>query len=142
MIKTNKKIAKQLYWILSCTWGILMTLAGALVACWLMCKGFVPEKNQYGWVFKVGSGWGGLSLGPIALVSYNSSQHTLNHEFGHSIQNCAYGPFMVLITLASAARYHYRNWISKHKPTVTLPPYDAIWFEGEATEIGNFYKGE
>ena len=107
-----------------------------------MCKGLAPKKNQYGWVFRVGNGWGGLSLGPIALVSCNASQHTLNHEFGHSIQNCLYGPFMVLITLASAARYHYRNWMSKHKPKVTLPPYDSIWFEDEATKLGNYYQGE
>ena len=137
-----KKMNKPTYWILSCTWGILMTITGLISALWLMVKGFKSEKNHYGLAIKVGVGWGGLSLGPIALVSYDASEHTLNHEFGHSIQNCWYGPLMVFVTLASAARYHYRNWISKHKPTVTLPPYDAIWFEGEATEIGNFYKGE
>ena len=47
---------------------------------------------------------------------------------------------MLCISIASAIRYHYRNWIKKHKPTINLPPYDSIWFEGEATKIGNYYK--
>lgn len=142
MIKTNKKITKQLYWILSCTWGILMTLVGLITTCILLCAGYRPKRNQYSWYFEIGENWGGLELGCMCLTSKNPSQHTLNHEFGHQIQNCVYGPFMVIITLASAARYHYRNWSRKHKPNVTLPPYDAIWFEGEATKIGNYYKGE
>ena len=138
MTKMNRKV----YWALSCTWGILMTLAGLIAAAWLLLKKVPIEKNQYGYAFRFGKGWGGLSLGPIALVCEDASQHTLNHEFGHSIQNCEFGPIMVFITFASVFRYHYRNWVHKHYPSKQLPPYDAIWFEGGATKIGNFYKGE
>ena len=137
-----RKINKSTYWTLSFTWGIIMTLVGIIASIGLLFMGKKPERNQYGFVFKIGKGWGGLSLGPFAIVSEDASQHTLNHEFGHSIQNCQYGFLMVAITLASVFRYHYRNWIKKHKPNQTLPPYDSIWFEGEASDLGNFYKGE
>lgn len=134
------KISKKKFWVLSCTWGIVLTLAGLLVTVSLFVAGRKPKKNQYTWYFEIGGNWGGLSLGCMCLTGTNPSQHTLNHEFGHQIQNCAYGPLMVFVTLASAIRYHYRNWIKKHKPEKVLPPYDAIWFEGEASEIGTYYK--
>lgn len=116
-----------------------MTLIGLITTVVLLLFGHKPKRNQYSWYFTIGKNWGGLELGCMCLVSENTSQNTLNHEFGHQIQNCIYGPGMIFITLASAARYHYRNWIKKHKPEIKLPPYDSIWFEGEATNIGNHY---
>ena len=135
-----KKINQPIFWILSFTWGILMTLIGLIVAVVLCSIGCKPRRNQYGLHFMCGHHWGGLSLGCVNITDHTPSQHTLNHEFGHSIQNCMYGPLMVFITLASVTRYHYRNWIKKHKPQTSLPPYDSIWFEGEASELGEYYK--
>lgn len=140
MIKTNKKMTNIQFWVLSCSWGIVMTLVGFVTTLALLVTGHKPKKNQYSWYFEIGESWGGLELGCMCLTSKNPSQHTLNHEFGHQIQNCIYGPFMLCISIASAIRYHYRNWIKKHKPTINLPPYDSVWFEGEATKIGDYYK--
>ena len=140
MIKTNKKMTNIQFWVLSCSWGIVMTLVGFVTTLVLLVTGHKPKRNQYSWYFEIGESWGGLELGCMCLTSKNPSQHTLNHEFGHQIQNCIYGPFMICISIASAIRYHYRNWIKKHKPTINLSPYDSIWFEGEATKIGDYYK--
>ena len=142
MLKPTKKLTKTQFWLLSCTWGLIMTLAGAAAAAFFLIAGKKPKQNQYGWVFECGKNWGGLSLGPISIVSSGVSQHTLNHEFGHSIQNCYYGPGHIFISIASAIRYWYREYLVNCKGYnyYDLPPYDSIWFEGEATRLGDFYK--
>lgn len=44
-----------------------------------------------------------------------------------------WGPlFPFVIALPSAIRYHYQNWRSKKG--LENKPYDAIWFEGQATK--------
>lgn len=134
-----KRLTKTQFYILSFTWGLIMTLIGCCAAACFIIAGYRPSRNQYGWVFKFGKGWGGLNLGIFSFVSESASTHTLNHEFGHSIQNCYFGPFMILIALASVVRYHYRNLMYKLGKDATLPPYDSIWFEGDATRIGEYY---
>ena len=49
---------------------------------------------------------------------------------------------MVFITLASAVRYWYREYLVQVKGKFyhELPDYDSIWFEGSATELGEKYK--
>ena len=43
---------------------------------------------------------------------------------------------MIIISLMSVIRYWYRRVAGKRKP---LPPYDSIWFEGQATALGEYY---
>ena len=133
---------KQTFWFLSCTWGIIVTLIGAITFTILCAFGYRPRRNIYGYAIEIGKGWGGLEMGPFCLVSADPSQHTLNHEFGHGVQNCYFGPFMIFISLASAIRYWYREYLVRVKKMKysDLPPYDSIWFEGQATSIGNSYK--
>ncbi len=63
----------------------------------------------------------------------------LNHEFGHSIQNCYWGIlFPFLIAIPSALRYWYRT-LTVHcgiKKIQDLPAYHAIWFEAQADRLG------
>ena len=99
---------KVLYYILSFTWGLPMTLIGLASALVLICLGY--KANTYGGRlhFTVGKKWGGMSLGTVIITDDNAPEHTMNHEFGHSIQNCYYGflmPFIVCIP--SAIRYWY-----------------------------------
>jgi hypothetical protein len=103
-----------------------------------MVAGKRPAPNQYGWYFTLGKYWGGVELGCMCIVSEPTSQHTLDHEFGHSIQNCFFGPFMILISLASATRYWWREF--QKKKGKKLVPYDTIWFEGQATKWGETYR--
>lgn len=51
---------------------------------------------------------------------------------------------MVIINLWSALRFWYRDAIVaiKHIKYADLPDYDSIWFEGLATQLGNFYKNK
>ena len=137
----DKKISIKQYYILSFTWGIIMTLMGVIVSIALIITKHKPKRNQYGWYFELKPGHSGLSLGPAAFVN-KGAESVLPHEFGHSVQNCFYGPFMLVVTAWSAARFWFREYLVafRHKKYSDLPPYDSIWFEGLATKLGNFYK--
>lgn len=133
----SAKISKPLFYILSFTWGLPMTLVGLIVAFVLVIAGYKPKKWNYCYYFEVGESWGGLELGAFFITNKNSSQHVKNHEHGHGIQNCYLGPFMpFVICVPSAIRYWYREikYLRKNK----MPPtdYDSIWFECSATKLG------
>ena len=139
----RRKLKKWAFYLLSFTWGIVMSAVGCLVSLVLIVAGYKPKRNQYGWYFEIGKhGWGGCEFGCMCVVNSRPSQHILDHEFGHAIQNCYFGPFMVLISLASAIRYQYREYLVRIKKVsrFALPAYDSIWFEGSATKIGVFYR--
>jgi hypothetical protein len=64
----------------------------------------------------------------------------LDHEFGHSLQNCYIGPMMPFISIASAIRYWYREILFwEGIPYENMSDYDDIWFEGTATYLGKHY---
>lgn len=132
---------KTLYYLLSFTWGIVMTAIGFLVGGALTLFGHRAIKEGPCWCFIVGDNWGGVSLGPVMLMSpanYNAGR-TVKHEFGHSLQNCIWGPlFPFVIAIPSATRYCVREF-QQNKGTPPTTDYDAIWFEGQATEWGNKY---
>lgn len=119
-----------------------MTLTGLIVAVALICLGHKPKRWGGCLCFNVGENWGGLSLGLVMIVSKRDLESTKNHEFGHAIQNCRYGVFMpFVVCIPSAIRYWYRE-IRAKKGLQNKTSYDAIWFEGEATKLGNKYIGE
>ena len=129
---------KFLFYFLSFTWGLPLTLAGLLVTLFLLITGHKPKKWGYCWYFDIGkSYWGGLELGPCFLKDKSDSTHIKNHEFGHGLQNCVFGPAMIfVVVIPSACRYWYREL--KYYRNLKLPPtdYDDIWFEGMATRWG------
>lgn len=130
---------KFLFYFLSFTWGLPLTLIGCLVALVLLMMGYRPQKWGYCYYFEVGDNWGGLEFGVIFLVNKNASKHIRNHELGHGIQNCYFGPSMpFVICIPSAIRYWYREYIvrSGQKKYYELPDYDNIWFESSATKLG------
>lgn len=132
----NKEFFKDLYPFLSFTWGIIMTFLGGIVFVVLLLFN-IPTKVDYHKdmiYLTVGRNWGGMSLGPIAIVNENPSEFLLNHEYGHSIQNCLYGPFMIVISIMSFIRYWYYMLLEKlNKPAAD---YYDIWFEKEANKFG------
>lgn len=134
---------KIFYWVISLTWGGLMTYIGLLVALALLVTGHRPRQFGYTFYFKVGKSWGGLNLGAIFITDSTPSEHTLCHEHGHGLQNLIFGPFMIFIGSASAARYWYREYLIRfrNKKYSDLPPYDSIWFEGQATDWGHKHFG-
>lgn len=117
------KINKPLYYILNCTWGCIMTLIGAVVALVLMCAGKKPQKHAGCTYFNIGKSWGGMELGCFFLTDSHDSNSTKNHEFGHSLQNCLWGPlFPFVVCIPSAIRY----WLREFKTQKGKKIYSAI----------------
>lgn len=128
------------YYLISFTWGLSVTLVGYVIAGFLLLCGYEAKKNIYGWYFEIGSNWGGADFGMICLVNKNPSRHLLNHEFGHSIQNCIFGPLTwFFVMIPSVIRYWLRIFWEKNIEDVKLPPYDYAWFEQQASMFGDRY---
>lgn len=133
---------KYAFYILSVVWGFPMTLIGLISACVLICAGYKPKRWGGCLYFNVGKNWGGVNLGLVFITDENDTEHTKNHEFGHAIQNCRYGVLMpFIVCIPSFIRYWYRK-IRTKKGLKNETAYDDIWFEGEATKLGNQYIGE
>lgn len=136
-MKNNRKIL-----FLNHTWGIVMTLIGYGARLVFLCRGIKGEKRGFARVYKVGKGWGGLSIGTTIIVAKDcATSSIIAHELGHGIQNAMYGIFTpFIVSIPSAIRYHYRNHLRK-KGIVPKTSYDDIWFEGQATILGMDYFG-
>lgn len=134
-----------LYWLAQWTWGIVMNLLGGVVVLALIVTGHRPRVFHYAVYVEVGNGWGGLELGGFFLCGEGSADSLKMHEHGHGYQNIMFGPLMpFLVSIPSAIRYWYREIMRRRDPAkyAKLPPYDAIWFEGQATELGERYCWE
>lgn len=133
------RINKPLFYILSFTWGLLTTLIGAIAMLGCMVfTGKKPKRFLDCWYIKVGKIWGGVSLGPFIIADRIAGESTLKHEFGHSIQNCVFGPLWpFIIGIPSAVRYWYRK-LRKKRGLKNKTKYYDIWFEKQATEWGQF----
>lgn len=135
----KKFLSYFVYWLIQCTWGIIMTVIGAIAA--IIIGLFITDPVWFGpnLLFVFGKDWGGISLGPFIFVStmnyaYDNREY---HEAGHSLQNITFGPiFPFIIGIPSLIRCSYHNYMIAHAKTENLPDYDAIWFEGQATRWG------
>lgn len=129
----------SVFYFLSFTVGLPMTLLGAVAAILMMLTGHKPFKFQRCFCFRVGK-HSGFSLGCFIFVGRKCGEALLVHEFGHSIQNCMYGPFMPFIVgLPSSVRFHYRRFCTRVLKRRFKTPYEGIWFEAEATALGKSY---
>lgn len=98
------------YWIVSLTWGSIMTLLGAVIALALLLTGHRPGRLGPNVYFEVGCGWGGMEYGAFFFVERNAARETILHEAGHGIQNLLLGPLMpFVVCIPSALRYWMRN---------------------------------
>lgn len=112
----SAKISKPLFYILSVTWGCIMTTIGALVSIILLILGYKPKKWNYCYYFEVGENWGGIELGMFFVTDKSSSIRIKNHEHGHGIQNCYLGVFMpFIVCIPSAIRYWLRKFNTQKK---------------------------
>ena len=148
--KQQKLLTKIEFYVLSWTWGIIMSLVGAVVVGAILLYGVCTKKNyklqRCGWCYYIAIGqsnWGGLELGMFFLVQSRESIPTMWHEHGHAIQNCFWGVlFPFVIAIPSAIRYWYRELRYYKKGLVPTTRYDSVWFEGEATTLGKIYKNQ
>lgn len=131
-----------LFWIVSFTWGLPMSLFGGICALVMLAAKRKP-KRFHGYIyFETGSGWGGFEGGPFFFVNSEPRIDLIRHEAGHGVQNLMFGPLMpFVISIPSAVRYWIRRIKTSKGLGYTLPPYDAIWFEKSATDLGNRFFG-
>ena len=133
------KLTKPLFYILSFTWGILINIAGSLVALFMLATFHKPHIHGWCVYFIAGKKrWGGMEWGIFFITDRQDSETIKNHEFGHAIQNCFFGPFMICISVCSSVRYWTRRLMLRFHKT-PKHEYDSIWFERQATELGTAY---
>jgi hypothetical protein len=119
-----------------------MTITGLAVSGVLaIAKLFIRDKSKiifkpYYWIYSVSVGpdyWGGCELG-LCFIRDQKSHGNLNaHEFGHTFQNCLFGPlFPFIVAIPSAIWY----WSREIQPDKKKKPYDSMWFEDAATQCG------
>ena len=133
---------KPLFYLIQFTWGILMNLIGLIVFTILLPTHQVFKFGN-GFVICIGNNWGGVSFGVFILSGKDCLSHHLKcHESGHGIQNLFMGPlFPFLVGIPSAIRYWYRELHYYRKGKCPKTEYDDIWFEGQATKLGEKYYG-
>lgn len=130
------KLNPKLYYTLQFTWGIIMNIFGLIGAALCMACGIKPQKHAGAIYFEFGKNWGGISLGCFFFCYKGAPEHTKNHEFGHSLQNAIWGPlFPFVIAIPSFIRCQKFN-ANILKGIPNKEDYDAIWFEGQATDWG------
>lgn len=128
------------FYFLSFTWGVIMSLIGAIVALVLLAMGYQPKRFHYLIYFEVGNGWGGVSLGCFFFVQNGASVSTLRHESGHALQNVMLGVFMpFVIAIPSVVRCAYRRYMQHKGQGYRLSPYESVWFESWASYLGKKY---
>ena len=88
---------KLLFYALSFTWGLPMTLVGVVAALIMLLLFRKPELCGYCIRFRIGNGWGGVSLGLTIITDNQSESEITYHEHGHAIQNALYGFIMPFI---------------------------------------------
>lgn len=98
-----EKVKTALFWMWSCTWGIVMTIIGAVGALVLIIGGQEPRVFHGRVYFQLGRGWGGVSLGAFFFLSTTSPDSTKQHEAGHTIQNLIFGPLMPFVVCIPSA---------------------------------------
>ena len=108
--KAKRGIKTALYWLVSLTWGGVMTLLGALIALALLITGHKPRRLGPNVYFETGRGWGGMEYGAFFFTAKDASNATRLHEAGHGIQNLFLGPLMpFVVCIPSAVRYWMRH---------------------------------
>ena len=116
-MKTFKTV---LYWVWSCTWGVIMTAIGAVIALVLLVTGHKPHIFHYNVYFQFGTGWGGVNFGAFFFLSETSPDSTKQHEAGHGLQNLIFGVFQpFVVAIPSAVRCLIRKCDQKGKKIVS-----------------------
>ena len=128
---------KWLYYLLHCTWGIIMTIVAGLTAGVLFITNLFTKnmtfKPYHGVLeIRLGKNWGGCDLGLVYLRDTTSSESVSKHELGHSYQVWLGIFFPFVVAIPSAIRW----WIRRLQPNKPHKPYDSFWAEDAATRCG------
>ena len=125
MVENRPILNKFMYYFLSWTWGFIMSFIGLIVITtlkvYLKLTGQSSKLQTWGYskYLAFGSGWGGLEFGMWFLMDDSNYTPLKDHEFGHGVQNCWWGPFtLFVIFLPSSIRYWLRNFESMRSKRV------------------------
>lgn len=127
---------KVLLYILMFTWGLPMSILGLIVSLFMLITGHKPIPYHGVWYFETKwiKWWGGVELGCCFCKDQEKGERIQMHEFGH-LHQVILGPFFIfLVAIPSAVRY----WMITLFRKKYNPPYDQIWFERCATDLGHF----
>ena len=131
---------KFLYYFLHWTWGLVPNIVAGIIALILKICGAEVSKFRNSICVQTKYDWGGsFSLGMFIFMGKDCDS-SKPHEYGHTIQCMGWGIlFIFIIALPSVIRYWYREIIYKtnKEKYYNLPAYDSIWFEHQATQLGN-----
>ena len=130
-------MSRTVYWVLQCTWGILQTLAGAVVC---LAQGRCPRAWYRQALVTYWKRPSGLSLGPFIFVPIYRKQLRV-HEYGHTIQSLLLGPLFLLVVgvpsvIWAGLPVFSRLRKSRHISYYRLPP------ERWANRLGQRCTGE
>ena len=115
-----------LYWVVQCTWGVIMTLIGSVVAAICLITKHKPKRFGKAVYFVIGKNWGGISLGGFFFISASQDDmNTKTHEYGHTIQNLLLGPlFPFIVGIPSASRcqlFNLHSDVKRKKYSILFP---------------------
>lgn len=133
---------RWLYYLLSCTWGCLLTIFGLLVTLVLAIAKIFTKTihfSKYQWIYFISAGpdyWGGFETGLMFVRDQKSVESVNMHEFGHTFQNTLFGPIQIIWSISSAARYWYQE--IRTKLGKTNKAYDSYWLEDAASQCGQY----
>lgn len=132
---------KFFYYLIQWTWGIIQNIIGGLICLGMIILGHKPERQRNAICIEAKWRWGAsFNMGMFIFLG-KGCRSSIPHEYGHSIQGLIWGPlWWIVIAIPSAARCGLRDLYYKYRYPKTrkaLPPYDSIWFEGQATNWGN-----
>ena len=104
------KLKLVLFYILSFTWGIIMSLLGSIVILFLIIIGKKPHLFHGRVYIQVGKDWGGCEMGCFFICDDTPTLSLKQHECGHGIQNIILGPLTpFIVSIPSGLRYQLRE---------------------------------
>lgn len=133
-----KYIKTFMFYFLQFTWGIVMNIAGffTLLTAWIIGEK-IGYCDKHIYIYSRYCHNAAFSLG-IFIIMGEDCESCAPHEAGHGLQNIMFGPLMpFIVSIPSVIRFWYREYAARNGKV--LLPYDSIWFEGMATNLGKKY---
>jgi len=111
------------FWVLSCTWGVIATVAGGVQALIFMHRGLEPKFLRGSIYFENVREKGSNNLGPFFFLGEDAEYYTPYHEAGHGMQNILLGPLYVVVVGISSEIW-YRKFTKEYAGELASGTWD------------------
>lgn len=127
-----------LYIIVQCTWGLMQTLIGF---AFFLINIKRPHSFYKGCIE---TRWKkrrqGMSLGLFIFVGSDPDVDDVrSHEYGHTVQSLALGPFYIIVCIISVIWANLPYFVNKRLNKNI--PYTACFVEKNASRLGEKFTG-